>query len=306
MRLIHKGNDLLATHRNRDCRIDHGQSHTFCSGGLDRCSYREASLRELFAALNQRAGDLLSGDKPVGQRDTAYLLLRRIFKWAGPHLGLAHNPTKGIEQARERKRRRLPSPEVYAAVVDYARTRGALIAHSKGSQPRYLWMVAELSYLCRLRGIETVTLVEAQGEAEGVRTDRRKGSRNNIVEWAPRLRAAWDAALAHRAGVIERRRQPLQLRADARFLFLSEDGEPLTKDGLDSAWQRLIKAAIRDGVITEEQRFSLHDLKRKGGTDTAGNVADKQTALGVSPAMMKVYDLSVPLVRPSGEFGFVQ
>lgn len=37
--------------------------------------YREASLRELFAALNQRAGDLLSGDKPVGRRDTAYLLL---------------------------------------------------------------------------------------------------------------------------------------------------------------------------------------------------------------------------------------
>lgn len=225
--------------------------------------------------------------------------LRRVFKWAGPHLGLAHNPAKGIEQARERKRRRLPSPEVYAAVVDYARAGGALVAHSKGSQPPYLWMVAELSYLCRLRGIETVTLVEAQGEAEGVRTDRRKGSRNNIVQWTPRLRAAWEAALAHRAGVIERRRQPLQLRADARFLFLSEDGEPLTKDGLDSAWQRLIKAAIRDGVITAEQRFSLHDLKRKGGTDTAGNVADKQTALGVSPAMMKVYDLSVPRVKPS-------
>ena len=54
-------------------------------------------------------------------------------------------------------------------------------------------------------------------------------------------------------------------------------------------------------MITEEQRFSLHDLKRKGGTDTAGNVADKQTALGVSPAMMKVYDLSVPKVRPSCE-----
>jgi hypothetical protein len=63
--------------------------------------------------------------------------------------------------------------------------------------------------------------------------------------------------------------------------------------------QRLIKAAIRDGVIIDEQRFSLYDLKRKGGTDIAGNVAEKQTALGVSPAMMKVYDLSVPRVKPS-------
>lgn len=186
-------------------------------------------------------------------------------------------------------------------MVDYARERGALVVHTKGAQPPYLWMVAELSYLCRLRGIETVTLVEAQGEADGIRTDRRKGSRNNVVEWTPRLRAAWDAALAHRAAVIERRRQPLQLRPEAHYLFLPEDGEPLTKDGLDSAWQRLIKAAIRDRVVTDEQRFSLHDLKRKGGTDTAGNVADKQTALGVSPAMMKVYDLSLPRVRPSDD-----
>lgn len=37
--------------------------------------YREATLRELFASLNQRAGDLLKGDKPVARRDTAYLLL---------------------------------------------------------------------------------------------------------------------------------------------------------------------------------------------------------------------------------------
>ena len=73
--------------------------------------------------------------------------------------------------------------------------------------------------------------VEAQSEAEGLRTDRRKGSCNNIVEWSPRLRAAWDAALAHRRGVIARRGQPEQLRPENRFVFLSEDGEPLTKDG---------------------------------------------------------------------------
>ena len=106
------------------------------------------------------------------------------------------------------------------------------------------------------------------------------------------------AALNQRAGELLKGTTPVG-RRDTAYLFLSEDGEPLTKDGLDSAWQRLMKAAIREGVIAEEQRFSLHDLKRKGGTDTAGNVADKQTALGVSPAMMKVYDLSVPRVKPS-------
>ena len=48
-----------------------------------------------------------------------------------------------------------------------------------------------------------------------------------------------------------------------------------------------------------EDRFSLHDLKRKGGTDTVGTRAVKQDALGVSEAMMKVYGKSVPRVKPS-------
>ncbi len=73
--------------------------------------------------------------------------LRRTFKWAGPHLGLQGNPAKGIEQAAERQRRRLPTPEVYAAVVNYARERGVRKAHSAGSVPPYLWIVAEIGYL---------------------------------------------------------------------------------------------------------------------------------------------------------------
>ncbi len=225
--------------------------------------------------------------------------MRRTFKWAGPHLGLKENPAKGIEQAKERKRRRLPTPEVYDAVISYARDRGQRKAHTDGSVAPYLWIVAEIGYLCRLRGIETNTLVESQGDEEGLHTDRRKGSRNNVVQWSPRLRAAWDAALAYRGSIIRRRSQPEQLRAEHRFLFISQNGEPLSKSGLDSAWQRLIASAIEDQVITEDQRFSLHDLKRKGGTDTAGNSADKQDALGVTAPMMKVYDLSVPRVKPS-------
>lgn len=42
----------------------------------------------------------------------------------------------------------------------------------------------------------------------------------------------------------------------------------------------------------------MHDLTRKGGTDTVGNRAEKQDALGVSEAMMKRYDKSVPRVKP--------
>lgn len=95
-------------------------------------------------------------------------------------------------------------------------------------------------------------------------------------------------------------RLPAQLRADLRFLFLAEHGEPLQKTSLDSTWQRFIQLSISAGVISAEERFSLHDLKRKGGTDTVGNQAERQDALEVTDAMMKVYDKSVPRVRPSG------
>ena len=89
------------------------------------------------------------------------------------------------------------------------------------------------------------------------------------------------------------------MRADQRHLFLAEHGEPLQKTSLDSTWQRFIQLSISAGVIVAEERFSLHDLKRKGGTDTEGNRADRQDALGVTDAMMKVYDKSVPRVKPS-------
>lgn len=225
--------------------------------------------------------------------------LRRAFKWAGPHTGLPHNPARGIEQAKERQRRRLPPPTVYAAVIAFAQAQGALTAHTKGSVAPYLWFVAEIGYLCRLRGIETNTIRLDQANDAGLRTDRRKGSRNNIVEWSPRLRTAWDAATAYRDAIIQRRRMPEQLRPEDRYLLISEDGEPLSKSGLDSAWQRLIKAAVAAGVITIEQRFSLHDLKRKGVTDTAGTKHEKQDAAGLTEPMMKVYDLSLPSVKPS-------
>lgn len=157
----------------------------------------------------------------------------------------------------------------------------------------------ELGYLCRLRGIETLPLTEAQGTAEGLHTNRRKRSRDNLVEWTPRLRRAWDAAIACRDAIIKHHGLPVQLRADLRLLFLAEHGEPLQKTSLDSAWQRFIQLAISAGVISADERFSLHDLKRKGGTDTAGNRAERQDALGVTDAMMKIYDKSVPRVKPS-------
>ena len=224
---------------------------------------------------------------------------RLLFGW-GLRRGLVkQNPGKGLEAPQERRQQRLPSSEAYSALLQHAIACAALPSRSRGSLPPYLPIAMELGYLCRLRGIETLTLTEAQATDVGIRTNRRKGSRDNVVQWTPRLRAVWDSALAYRKRVITATTNIEPIRPENRRLILAENGEPLTKSGLDSAWQRLVHSAIEAGVIAEADRFSLHDLKRKGGTDTPGTRAEKQDALGLTEQMMNVYDKSVPVVKPS-------
>ena len=55
-----------------------------------------------------------------------------------------------VNLAPERKRKRMPEHEAYAAVVSFARERGALKAHTRGSLAPYLWPLMELAYLCRI------------------------------------------------------------------------------------------------------------------------------------------------------------
>jgi len=248
----------------------------------------------------QRLVDRIEADGTPTKANKVLRYSRLVFRWALNRGLVPHNPAQGLESAQERKRQRLPTDDAYTKLLSFARDRAARTARTQGSVPAYLWMTMELGYLCRLRGIETLTLTESQANEEGVHTNRRKRSRDSLVEWSPRLRAAWDAAIARRERIIERHKLPVQLRPEQRFLFLAEHGEPLQKTSLDSTWQRFIQLSLSEGVITPDERFSLHDLKRKGGTDTMGNRADRQDALGVSDAMMKIYDKSVPRVKPSG------
>lgn len=229
--------------------------------------------------------------------------LSRVWEW-GANRGHApaQNPATGIDQPSERKRRRLPEPSIMAAFVRFAHARGQLKYSAEGALPPYLWAVAEIAYLCRLRGVEVVTLTEAAAEADGLRTNRRKGSRDNIVRWTPRLRAAWDSLIARRDKIWTAKHTPIPLRADQRPVVIATDGQRLSKSALDTAWQRAMAQAIAAKIITADQRFGLHDLKRLGITETAGTRADKQEASGHrSPGMMDVYDLSLPVVPAAGE-----
>ncbi|GAA0721628.1 integrase [Dokdonella soli] len=229
--------------------------------------------------------------------------LRRLFRWGGNRGHCAKlNPADGIEAATERKQRQLPEPAVMASVIQYAAACGAITTRRPGSQPAYLWAVADIAYLCRLRGIEVVTLTDANATNEGVMTNRRKGSRDNVVTWTPRLRMAWDSLVERRDTIWRAKRAVIPLRAEDRPLVVAEDGAALRRGVLKTAWRRLMVAAVATGAITADQRFGMHAFKRRGITDTKGTKADKQQASGhKSAAMVDVYDFEVPVVKPAGE-----
>jgi len=55
--------------------------------------------------------------------------------------------------------------------------------------------------------------------------------------------------------------------------------------------------ALGGNVIVSDERFGLHDMKRRGVTDSEGTRADKRESSGHrSESMMDVYDLTVPVV----------
>lgn len=236
--------------------------------------------------------------------------LRRVYKWAGPHLGMQGNPAKGIEQARERAQKKVPIGDAYQLVTRFAHERGQRKPHTQGSCPPYLAPLMELALLCRLRGIEALTLTDAAATEVGIVSNRRKGSFDNTTRWTPRLRASWEAALKVRREILAKpgaKARPIPLRAEDRRVFLNESGTPLTKSGLDSAWQRLMQAATHpeDGVISKEQYFTLHGLKHRGITDTKGNKATKRDAAGhVDPKMTDRYDDELQTVEPAQTRGF--
>lgn len=254
------------------------------------------------APVIQRLVDAIAKTHP-SKANHVLRYLRRLLRWGGNRGHCAKiNPADGIEAARERKRRQLPDGDVMVAMIAYAVACGALPTRTKGSQPPYLWAVAEIAYLCRLRGIEVVTLSDANGTNEGILTNRRKGSRDNVVRWTPRLRAAWDALAERRTKIWDGKRTPVPMRAEDRPLVVAEDGSALRRGVLKTAWQRLMVAAVAAGKIAAEQRFGMHAFKRRGITDTKGNRHEKQEASGhKTEAMLDVYDFSVPVVSPAGD-----
>lgn len=226
--------------------------------------------------------------------------VRRVYEWANPHLGIKGNPARPVILTKERKQHKMPKAEVFAKVVEFARERGQYTPHTRGSCPPYLAPLIGLTYAMRLRRVEVVFLTDAHGVEEGILAIRAKGSEDNITEWTPSLRALWEEAKAVRAAILARPRhskRPVPLSPDDRPIFINEDALPLTRGVVTTAVRRLVKLAIKEGVIAEADAFTLHGVKHRAITDSK----NKGAAGHKTEQMRRHYDHEVKVVKPTGD-----
>ena len=88
------------------------------------------------------------------------------------------------------------------------------------------------------------------------------------------------------------------MRSDKRFLVVNNAGGPLTASGWQSIFRNFQNNAIEEGLMTEEDWFGLHDIKRRGTTDTEGMAEDKLAATGhKSRRVLEIYGKSIARVK---------
>jgi site-specific recombinase XerC len=273
------------------------ENHPTLSGQL----LGTVGLSKWSSPMVQKLIDQLAETKGSSAANHALRYTRRLLKWGKARGYVPDNFATGIEPAKEKPKQQLVSDTVYNKLLDHVMAAGSYGHGKKGGCPEYLWMIMEIAYLCRLRGAEVVDMSEDRDTGDVLICERLKRSRTNAVRWTPRLRAAWDAAIARRDKIWRDKNIPVPISPADRPIFVSKTGKRLSKSAVDTAWQRMIHFAMsgEEPIMLEHERFSLHDLKRKGTTETEGTRADKQEATGHrSASMMDIYDKSIPVVDP--------
>lgn len=228
--------------------------------------------------------------KSRANKELAYL--SRVFSWAYEYEKCKHNPAKGVSKLK------IPPRQHYAEDKDFE----FLLQVAKESGYWYMCYAMEIAYLCRMRLSEVIDLTNADEQPTGLYIRRRKGSKNNITAWTPRLEKAWKEAKSKRDQIIVDKRLPAQLDPKRSYLFISErTGDKITVSSLKTAKGRIDTQAKQKAIDLgiDYTHFTFHDLKRKGISDTAGN---KQDASGHRHAsMLAIYDVKPIIVKPAGE-----
>lgn len=227
--------------------LDHSVDGGGTVGDRPARGLRPHHVRQYLRAREAEGAPVL-GNREVG-------ILAAAWRWAVEVEGWWSEPFPAARKNTERPRDRYISDTEYAALLDEAR-RG----------PPYLALAMELAFLCRARRAEVCAMTRDDVTDRGLLVRRRKGSRDTVATWTPRLRAVVEAALALP-------RAPGHIPA-RRALLVTERGKPVRPEALSAAWDRMRVRLRAAGVDCPH----FHDLKAKGATDFSG--ADVKKATG--------------------------
>lgn len=262
----------------------------------------KAPLADWDAAVCQKLIDYIATDRGPSAAAHCSRYLRRVLNWGANRGHIKRSPMGKIEMPQERKLRRLPDVALVSKLVAAAKVGGALPANTKGSCPPFIWIVLVIAYRCRLRGAEVFDLTDANLQEAGLLCARRKGSNDNVTRWSDDLRAAVRDAQAYRDALWAAKAMPVPLRPDHRPLLVTQDGIRIKAFGWQNAWRRFWQQMLKGGAVEAGQYFGLHDMKRRGITDTKGGRAAKLEGGGHrDPNMLPVYDFELPLVDAAGD-----
>lgn len=178
-------------------------------------------------------------------------LLSRLFGHAIKLGACTVNATIGVEPHGSEARTNAVDPQVLARYLAWLELQTP--------QRRIIGMAAEYASLAGNRKVEFLELSWAQiDEAAGVvRTIRAKqrgkkrGEVSELVAITPRLQALIDRLKALR---VER-------GVDCAHVFPTRDNNAYTARGFKTLWQRCVLQAIKEKVLSKEDRFTFHDLR---------------------------------------------
>lgn len=158
------------------------------------------------------------------------------------------------------------TPKADPDYVDGGYVTDADFLFARERAPRMMQYAMDLALIAGMDGATIRRLERRHITDDGLKFERGKTGEHQLIEWNDDLRAVIDAL---------KREQP-QLR---RFLLCSVKGRgkggPLTLDGFQTAWQRVMAKVKADGG----KRFGFHDLRGKSGSDAADD-AEAQQRLG--------------------------
>jgi integrase len=248
---------LASTTRHRNKSLVSVLEHPIVANGKD-ITFGDLSITSVTKPMTRRLADkrlenmIKDGYKGTSTINQEMSLLHSTTKWAIEHidgLGVTDSPFRI-------KKFKVDENERYVTDEEY-KTQHSIAAE----QSEYLPFFFELTYLIASRGVETLDLRTSHIDPDpingGILVTRRKGSKNNFIEWSDRLYKAYQAAVS----MLEKH------NANGKDvpLIISSTGHKLSMSGLRTALHRLKETMEKKGL--ENIFWTLHLLKSKGVSD---------------------------------------